>query len=248
MLIPIKSILYGIPVTMCCSRSLRSHVQLKIWRYQAAIFYPVSIKPNINEFAKNIPSSEIRSLQCKNPYYQDEQKIFLLGKCYQIMFFDNEDKADIEYSLDEKHLVFSIFYSHKLVSNEEAIEKAIDCFSCKTISAQFNKIFIKHYQNSVLLPTVVIKRVENKWGMCRREIATNDILITINTNLVHYPPKYMKYIIHHEIVHIKHNNHGNKFWTLVGDKVPDCQLLKKKLNNYHFYEYYQSADSDYHKW
>lgn len=47
--------------------------------------------------------------------------------------------------------------------------------------------------------------------------------------LMQYPPEAVDYVVVHEIAHIRHKNHGKKFYALVASVLPDWQERRKKL-------------------
>lgn len=42
-------------------------------------------------------------------------------------------------------------------------------------------------------------------------------------------PDVIKYVIIHELAHIKEKNHGKRFWTLVEQYEPEYKAKKEKL-------------------
>ena len=52
-----------------------------------------------------------------------------------------------------------------------------------------------------------------------------------NINLIHLPTKYTRYVVVHEVCHLKHKNHSEKFWNEVEKFLPDYKQTKKELRN-----------------
>jgi predicted metal-dependent hydrolase len=50
-----------------------------------------------------------------------------------------------------------------------------------------------------------------------------------NINVVHLPTKYIRYVVVHEVCHLKHKNHSDKFWAEVENFLPDYKQTKKEL-------------------
>ena len=69
--------------------------------------------------------------------------------------------------------------------------------------------------------------MKGKWGVCN---ITNKT-ITLNLELIKLNPKYLIYVIYHELCHLKHPNHSKDFWALVEKYVPNYKQIKKEMKN-----------------
>ena len=74
---------------------------------------------------------------------------------------------------------------------------------------------------------VFIRNQRTRWGSC--SVKNN---INLNMNLVRLPEELIDYVILHELVHIKHKNHGKKFWGEMDKLVGDGKKLQKRLRGY----------------
>jgi predicted metal-dependent hydrolase len=73
-------------------------------------------------------------------------------------------------------------------------------------------------------PLLRIRRMKRRWGSCK---STNGILL--NTLLVYAPARCIDYVIMHELCHLRHHNHGSKFYRLLGQLMPDWKERRKRL-------------------
>jgi len=62
---------------------------------------------------------------------------------------------------------------------------------------------------------VSVRNQRSRWGSCSR-LKT----ISLNWRLIQTPPYVQDYIIIHELAHLKHMNHSDRFWDLVSDLCP----------------------------
>jgi len=76
----------------------------------------------------------------------------------------------------------------------------------------------------------LIKRQQTKWGSC-----SNKRNITLNLKLICLPEQTIRYIIYHEINHLKHKRHNQAFWQKISQEFPDYKQQEKKLLEYWFY-------------
>lgn len=63
---------------------------------------------------------------------------------------------------------------------------------------------------------VSFKRQSTRWGSCSAQKNLN-----FNLTLVHAPTPVIDYVIIHELAHLTHMNHSDKFWQLVAQFDPD---------------------------
>ncbi len=79
-----------------------------------------------------------------------------------------------------------------------------------------------------LLPGAVkINSAKTRWGSCNRK---GDINFTYR--LLFVPEKLIDYVVVHELAHLKEMNHSSRFWSVVGQTMPDYKLRRKQLREY----------------
>lgn len=62
-----------------------------------------------------------------------------------------------------------------------------------------------------LCPTYVrVKQQQSIWGSCTRKRGIN-----LNIRLLYCPEEVLRYVVIHELCHLRHPNHGRDFWALV---------------------------------
>ena len=69
-----------------------------------------------------------------------------------------------------------------------------------------------------------IRKIKYAWGSC-----SSNKNITINYNLIKYSKQAIRYVILHELVHLKYMNHSKEFWALVETYMPDYKAVKKEF-------------------
>ena len=53
--------------------------------------------------------------------------------------------------------------------------------------------------------------------------------ISLNRNLLFFPPEIVNYVIVHELTHLKVMDHSSKFWLEVEKILPKAQSLRRQL-------------------
>lgn len=71
---------------------------------------------------------------------------------------------------------------------------------------------------------IEIKRVKTLWGSCSAKGS-----ITFSARLAMVPPPLLEYVIVHELIHMRHMNHSEKFWQEVGTYLPDYMERRAEL-------------------
>lgn len=71
---------------------------------------------------------------------------------------------------------------------------------------------------------IAIRNQKTRWGSCSSKNNLN-----FNYKIIYLRPELIKYIIVHEICHLKEMNHSKRFWVLVEKTVPNYLALRKEL-------------------
>lgn len=73
-------------------------------------------------------------------------------------------------------------------------------------------------------PRLRLRRMRSRWGSCS---SRGDI--TLNTDLVRYPPHLIDYVIVHELCHLREFHHGPAFYRLMDRALPDWAERRRQL-------------------
>jgi hypothetical protein len=79
-------------------------------------------------------------------------------------------------------------------------------------------------QHNVTPRSIVVRNQRSRWGSCARNGN-----IALNFRLVQMPPKVRDYVLLHELMHIKQQNHSRRFWRLVEAVCPDFRDAERWL-------------------
>lgn len=86
------------------------------------------------------------------------------------------------------------------------------------------KIFEKY---QVKYPTIKYRYMKSRWGTCHPEKG----IITLNSQLIEYPPSCIEYVVMHEFVHFLCRNHSREFYDYLTMFMPDWKNRKEELEN-----------------
>ena len=71
---------------------------------------------------------------------------------------------------------------------------------------------------------VTVRDQRSRWGSCSRSGR-----IALNYRLLQMPPAVRDYVLLHELMHLKQQNHSPRFWRLVEDVCPDFRDAERWL-------------------
>ena len=71
---------------------------------------------------------------------------------------------------------------------------------------------------------LAVRRQRTRWGSCSVRGT-----ISLNCCLVFQRAEVVRYLLVHEMAHVKHMNHSSRFWDLVSRYSPDCRELDREL-------------------
>lgn len=97
------------------------------------------------------------------------------------------------------------------------------------------KIFKEHLDNcynnftkKIPYPSLRIRKMTSRWGVCNYK----DIVVTLNLELIKRDLDCLDYVIYHELSHLIHHDHSDKFWSLVEENYPNYKIVRRKMKNY----------------
>jgi len=99
----------------------------------------------------------------------------------------------------------------------------------KEILAEYTTPIFDLYSKKLWIPyrKLSFRKTTSKRGSC-----THDQKFSLNLDLIHLPTKYIKYVVIHEVCHLKIKNHSKKFRALVESFSPNYKQIKKELRKF----------------
>lgn len=71
---------------------------------------------------------------------------------------------------------------------------------------------------------ITMRDQTSRWGSCSHSRA-----LSFSWRLVMAPGHVLDYVAAHEVAHLRHMNHGPRFWALVAEAIPNYETAKKWL-------------------
>ena len=157
---------------------------------------------------------EITYSKIKNVYIQIKEGKIIIKAPKRI------SKKEIEKIIENK----SEWIKSSLEKSKQKQEK-----SEKYTKEQFKEIVEKQANELIketgLVPNKIrIKDIKYAWGTC-----SANKNITINYKLIKYSEQAIKYVILHELCHLKYMNHSKEFWGLVERYMQNYKEIKREF-------------------
>ena len=161
------------------------------------------VKENVDFIRKQINKQEKR-LEKKLDYYY-------LGEIINVVIVNTLKRTTFENNT-------------LYVANKSEIEKWYKK-QMKVVFKEHLDTIYDRFSKNVPYPSLTIRKMSTRWGVCNRKLKK----VTLNSELIYKDPKYLDYVIVHELSHFIHFDHGKGFWQLVSENCPDYKRLRKEL-------------------
>ena len=157
---------------------------------------------------------EIKYSKIKNIYIQIKNGKIIIKAPKRV------SKKEIEKIVEQKSE-----WIQKTLEKESKKQKKKELYT----KEEFKKIIEKNANELIketgLKPNkITIKQIKYAWGSC-----SSKKNITLNLELIKYSQEAIRYVILHELCHIKYMNHSKDFWNLVEKYMPNYKQVKKEF-------------------
>jgi len=157
--------------------------------------------------------------------FSNGAKILFRGKEVKLRIWESKTCEEIDVRFKGN---IHVTVPRGIKGKSEAVKKAV-CEWFKELA----KTDVEHYvrkhseKHGLKVGKIRIKNQKQRWGSC-----SWDNSININWQLVLFPRKMMEYVVVHELCHIRHRDHSNRFWKFVKDHLPDFEKSRDWLGKY----------------
>ncbi len=149
---------------------------------------------------------------------------YLLGKRYAVKILRSAVDS-LEFK-DQK----ALFSLSKKPEHKLMMQMLQDYYKAKAPSYLLPRTEVWIEKTGLRPSKISFRKAKSRWGSCS---SRNTLSFNIYTMML--PAHLIDYIIIHELSHIKHKNHGESFWDLVGQYAPDWKSHRKELRRYEPY-------------
>lgn len=155
--------------------------------------------------------------------YVSGESFKYLGRQYRLRVRESDDEG-VKYFRGFLYLYINDSTDHK--KKERLVkawfkEKAEYHFE-QSLKRMYN--LVEHHK--IPWPKLQIRTMKARWGSCYHE---NDVIV-LNSELIKAPKHCIDYVVLHELIHFKHKDHNNEFYSLLTTLMPDWEKRKQILD------------------
>jgi predicted metal-dependent hydrolase len=111
------------------------------------------------------------------------------------------------------------------LSNSRAVERVLRQWLVRRAALVFAPVLERTAREMDLsYRRLAVRRQRTRWGSCSLRGT-----ISLNCCLVFQRPEVLRYLLVHELAHLRHMNHSARFWDLVARHCPQCRRLDREL-------------------
>ena len=157
---------------------------------------------------------EIKYSKIKNIYIQIKNGKIIIKAPKRV------SKKEIEKIVEQKSE-----WIQKTLEKESKKQKKKELYTKEELKKIIEKNANELIKETGLKPNkITIKQIKYAWGSC-----SSKKNITLNLELIKYSQQAIRYVILHELCHLKYMNHSKDFWNLVEKYMPDYKQIKKEF-------------------
>ena len=108
-----------------------------------------------------------------------------------------------------------------VVNVRPAVELALRRIASRELVPRLQALASEH---ALTVDRVTIRNQRSRWGSCSRRG-----VIALNFRLVQMPPAVCDYVLLHELMHLRQQNHSRRYWRLVAAVCPDYREAERWL-------------------
>ncbi|QCU21001.1 M48 family metallopeptidase [Bacillus altitudinis] len=175
-------------------------------------------------------SKHVKNFENVQPHKQSEREYVsgesykYLGKQYRLRVQKAEEEETVKYF---RGFIY-VFVKDTNNFNRKAnlLEEWYREKSRKIFQDSLDKLYPSVEKYGINKPSMDIKSMKARWGSAL--IDTNTILL--NFNLIKAPKHCINYVVLHELIHFKYNDHSDKFYNMLYSLMPDWEKRKEILD------------------
>lgn len=214
-------------------RSKSKYVRITISGNEMKVSAPkgvalIDIERILEKKSKWIMEKYLKNIELKesgnNKSIENFKSIFFKGEKIHVKITKSE-KERIKVLLNKDGIEIFIPNDLSNLQKEEYIKEAIKKYYTEIAKKDVEK-WVKYYSNiiGVTYNSLRIKDQKTRWGSCSSKKNLN-----FNWRLIMFPQWIMNYVIIHELCHLVHLNHSERYWNLVGSYMPNFKEAHKWL-------------------
>lgn len=161
----------------------------------------------------------------QNRHYVSGEMLFYLGRRYVLKIVENPDSPPLV-KMEHGKLLVSLpeFRLDKTRRVKELLRQWYRVRAQHVFESRLEQLLPQaRWVNET--PDFRILSMNKQWGSCSARG-----MLMLNPHLVRAPRECVDYVILHELCHIEEHNHGERFYRLLGQVMPEWRGVKQRLD------------------
>lgn len=174
---------------------------------------------------RNVKNFEnVQSYKHSKREYVSGESFKYLGKQYRLRVQRVEEKETVKYF--RGFIYIFVKDANNLNRKAKLMNQWYRQKACKTFRESLNKMFPFVQKYGVEKPAIDLRTMKARWGSALIDKNT----IVLNTELMKAPKYCIDYVILHELIHFKYNDHSENFYKMLNALMPDWEKRKEILD------------------
>ncbi|GEN36594.1 M48 family metallopeptidase [Aneurinibacillus danicus] len=172
-------------------------------------------------------TKHVKNFENVQPYKQSPREYVsgesfkYLGKQYRLRVVDANEEETVKYFRGFIYLYVKNRHDHS--RKAKLMDQWYRAKAMRVFGESLDKVYPVVQKYGIEKPSLDMRMMKARWGSAL--IDTNTILL--NTELIKAPKYCIEYVILHELIHFKYNDHSDGFYTMLFTLMPDWE--KRKL-------------------
>lgn len=175
-------------------------------------------------------SRHVKNFENVKPHKQSEREYVsgesfkYLGKQYRLRVQVAEKEEVVKYFRGFIYLY--VKNKNNFNRKEKLMEKWYHAKAHQVFSDSLEKMYSLVQKYDIPKPKIELRVMKARWGSAL--VDTNTILL--NSELIKAPKHCIDYVVLHELIHFKYNDHSDSFYKMLYSLIPDWEKRKKILD------------------
>lgn len=174
------------------------------------------ITNNANWIVKQKALAEKRLQESKPKFFQNDEEFWYLGEKYPLRLI--EEPGDF--------LRFDHYFQLAISAKAKAHRLFVQWYKQQALARITERVEFYEDKMNVNYRQIKITSAKKRWGSC-----SSGGKLSFSWRLIMAPSFVVDYIVVHELAHLKHLNHSQRFWRLVATSFPDYKISEQWLKD-----------------
>jgi predicted metal-dependent hydrolase len=153
-----------------------------------------------------------------------------IGKQHVLRFIGNFRSNSTKSRVTADEVIVN--HPAKIASDEKSVQEVASAAAVRALRQEAEAILPSRVariaaETGFVYKSVVIKKLTGRWGSCDQNHN-----IVLNLYLMQLPWDLIDYVIVHELVHTRHLDHGDGFWSTFEAHEPSAKALRRRMRSY----------------